>query len=566
MRRIHQKGWTAMNSDRSHRLRLPLIILVNLLVLGINFAGCNTGGSTPRPAAITLCAVDSARAADFPSGACGTGAFVAQNSKAVLQVKAENKAGQPAANEQIHVRIQGANSAATTVTTNSSGQAQYSYAGAHLGTDTVTASPLGGGSGTTHSVTAIVHWIPSGGTIHPIVWVHGIHEDATDFAHELNGTPDADQAGDASEQTWSGLTGALTTTYNRNAMQAFCYVDDVAWTHSPSGCPTSETAQCNPTPLPSDCISQSSVDTNAVALAQVIQQLSQAFGNKPVTVIAYSMGGAIVRTLMAGCLNSASADKTSCMQAASLVNHVFLLNAAQEGSWLLAAKKGLDPSTLTGVGIPAIASSPFVAVLPLIESAVYARVKNQLGLDLNAGAELDLTPQSQNILEHNSTPPLAGADFYTFYGNIELGVETTYLIYTVPPHVLLPLGDLVMLAQADPATSIPLWGGSELCDGCSPIPAGANYHQSGRYHEWALTDQINIPMNGLAPLLSAPDAASSLQTALNSPVQHLNISQPAAQDPGSPIQVADITGLAGGAKTDMSYEIYLIIVHGDGLE
>ena len=72
------------------------------------------------------------------------------------------------------------------------------------------------------------------------------------------------------------------------------------------------------------------------------------------------------------------------MQAARDVDKVFLLNAAQEGSWLLNAKKGLDPSTLSGVGIPAIATSPFTAVLPLIESAVYAKVKNQLGLDLNA--------------------------------------------------------------------------------------------------------------------------------------------------------------------------------------
>jgi hypothetical protein len=511
--------------------------------------------------------VDSARAADFPSAACGTGAFVGQNGKALLQVKAETTAGQPAANEQVHVTVQGANSTTATVTTNSSGQAQYMYMGSHVGTDTVSASPAGGGSGATENAKVTIHWIPSSGIIHPIVWVHGIHEDATDFAHELNGTPDEDQAGDASEQTFSGLIGALTTTYTRSAMQAFCYTDDIAWTHTPSGCPTSETAtDCDPTTSPADCISQSSVDNNAVALATVIQQLSKAVGNKPVTLIAYSMGGAIVRTVMAGCLNSSSTDQSSCGVAASLVDHVFLMNAAQEGSWLLTAKKGLDPSTLSGVGIPGIASSPFTAVLPLIESAVYSKVKDQLGLDVSADAETDLTPQSQNIVQHNSVTPIPGADFYSFYGNLELGVETNYLLYTVPPHVLLPLGDLVMLAQADPATATPLWGGSELCDGCSPIPAGANYHQSGRYHEWALTNQVNIPMNGLVPLLSAPDAVSSLQKALNSPVQHLNVSQPATQDPGSPIQVADITGLAGGANTDMSYEIYLIIVHGDHLE
>ena len=90
-----------------------------------------------------------------------------------------------------------------------------------------------------------------------------------------------------------------------------------------------------------------------------------------------------------------------------------------------------------------------------------------------------------------------------------------------------------MLAQADPATATPLWGGAALCDGCPALGAGQSYHQSGRYHEWALTDSITIQMNGLVPLLSVPDAASGLQAALNSPVQHLNISQPTSQDPGT---------------------------------
>jgi hypothetical protein len=57
-----------------------------------------------------------------------------------------------------------------------------------------------------------------------------------------------------------------------------------------------------------------------------------------------------------------------------------------------------------------------------------------------------------------------------------------------------------------------------------------------------------------------------VQAALSSPVQHLNVSQPGTQDPGSPIQVKDITTLAGSPTTDMSNEVYLILVHADGLE
>ena len=552
-----------MNSSRSRRLRLPVILLVNMLVFGIMFACCSPHASTPQPNSISICAVDSARAKDFPNGACGSGAFVAQHGNVTLQIMAQDSSGHPLANSQIHLSIHGPNTSTTTVTTGSSGQAEFTYAGAHLGTDTITVSPASGAN-KSKAHTAVIHWIPSGTTIHPIVWVHGIHEDATDFAHELNGVVDSDQAGDASEQTYSGLIGALTTTYSPSAMEAFCYVDDIAWTNTPSGCPVSETThECTGV---SDCISQGPVDDNAVELSLVISSLSQAFGNRPVTVIAYSMGGAIVRTLMAGCRNSPSAGQTSCQTAAGLVDHVFLLNAAQEGSWLLNAKRGLDPATLSGEGIPSLSASPFTAVLPLMESFFFAKLKDQLGLDLNAQAETDLTPQSSNIVLHNQVLPLGTADFYSFYGDIKLGIQTNYLIYSTPPKTLLPLGDLVMLAQSDPATATPLWGGAALCQGCPALGVGQNYHDSGRYHEWALTDSITVQMNGLVPLLSVPDAVSGLQAAVSSPVQHLNISQPTSQDPGSSLQVQDITNLAGTATTDMSYEIYLIIVKGDGLE
>jgi Bacterial Ig-like domain (group 1) len=551
-----------MGPEKPNRLRLPAVLILNLLVFGIMFACCNPGTSSVKSkVAISICALDSLRAQDFPNAACGTGAFAIQTKLANLQIRALDQNNHPLAHSQVSITVHGANSSTGSVTTDGNGLAQYSYQGAHLGTDTVTVAP-GSATDTNTSKTmrALIHWIPGGATVHPIIWVHGIHEDATDFAHELHGVTDPDQAADASDQTWSSLLDALTSTYDPNAIQAFCYEDDIAWTHSTTGCPPTESPGPGCTSI-STCVSQSSVDDNAVQLAQLVMKMQQQFG-KPVTLIAYSMGGAIVRTMLAGCRNSA----TTCTTAAGQVDHVFLLNAAQEGSWLLTVKRGLDPTALSGSGIPAISTSPFSAVLPLIENAIYARVRDQLGLDAGKPAETDLTPQSTNIQTHNQIPPLAGPDFYSFYGDIRLGVETNFLIYSTPPQTLLPLGDLVMLAQADSATATPLWGGAALCDGCSPLAAGQSFHESGRYHEWALTDPITIQMNALVPLLSAPDAVSGVQAALNSPVQHLNISQPATQDPGSPIHVKDITGLAGSPTTDMSNEIYLILVHADGLE
>jgi hypothetical protein len=536
------------------------VLILNLLVFGIMFACCNPGPSTVKSkVAISICAVDSLRAKDFLNAACGTGAFAIQTKPANLQIRALDQNNKPLANSQVHITVNGANSSSASVTTDGDGLAQYFYPGTHLGTDTVTVSP--GSANTTNTSStqrALIHWIPGGTTVHPIIWVHGIHEDATDFAHELHGVADLDQSSDASDQTFSSLLNALTSTYDPSALQAFCYKDDIAWTNPTTGCPSTETSTCNSI---STCVSQSSVDDNAVELAQLVTKMQQTFG-KPVTLIAYSMGGAIVRTMLAGCLNST----TSCPNAAAAVDHVFLLNAAQEGSWLLTVKSGLNPTALSGSGIPAISSSPFSVVLPLVESAIYAQVKDRLGLDANDPAESDLTPQSMNIRAHNSVQPLPGPDFYSFYGDIRLGVETNFLIYSTPPQTLLPLGDLVMLAQSDPATSLPVWGGAALCDGCSPLAPDQSFHESGRYHEWALTDSITIKMNALVPLLSARDAASGVQAALNSPVQHLNVSQPATQDPGSRVQVKDITGLAGSPTTDMSNEIYLILVHADGLE
>jgi pimeloyl-ACP methyl ester carboxylesterase len=552
-----------MGPEKPNRLRLPAVLILNLLVFGIMFACCNPGPSTVKSkVAISICAVDSLRAQDFANAACGTGAFAIQTKLANLQIRALDKNNKPLASSQVNITVHGANSSTTSVTTDSNGLAQYSYTGAHLGTDTVTVSPSSAtDTNTASTIRALIHWIPGGTTVHPIIWVHGIHEDATDFAHELHGIADPDQATDASDQTFSSLLNALTSTYDTSAMQAFCYEDDIAWIHPTSGCPSTESPASTCSSSSSTCVSQSSVDDNAVLLAQLVTKMQQTFG-KPVTLIAYSMGGAIVRTMLAGCLNST----TACPDAAAAVDHVFLLNAAQEGSWLLTVKRGLDPAALSGSGIPAISASPFAAVLPLVESAIYAQVNQRLGLNANDPAEMDLTPQSMNIREHNSVQPLPGPDFYSFYGDIRLGVETNFLIYSTPPQTLLPLGDLVMLAQSDPATATPLWGGAALCEGCASLAPGQSFHESGRYHEWALTDSITIQMNALVPLLSAPDAVSGVQAALNSPVQHLNVSQPATQDPGSHTQVKDITGLAGSPTTDMSNEIYLILVHADGLE
>jgi hypothetical protein len=566
-----------MDMGHQQRRRFLAIILASMaMVAACSACTCNGPGtsSTPTPTPqngvkITICAVDPLQAKDFPGSGCGSGAYAALNSTADIQVTARSASGQALAHLPLVMTRHGTNGGgSSTVTTGANGQATFTYAGSHTGTDTVVASlsapsaPKAGG--------VVIDWIPKQAMTRPIIWVHGIHEDATDFAHEIHGTHDPDQSADASEQTWTSLLDALTTTYNPSAIQPFCYVDDIAWTNKPdTGCPTDET------PCTVKCISEGSVLANATQLAKLVTDMDAEY-HHTVTLMAYSMGGAIVRTLLAGCLTSPYNSVTNpgqpeCLQAAADIDHVFLLNPAQEGSWLLTAANmtGFSEADLSNQ-----AASPFSAVLSLIQQGLFSVVQAKLHLDLSGDAIGDLTPQSANIDAHNSWAPQTNADFYTFYGDISVGVQIKLLNHTLAPQTLLPLGDLVFLPQADPATATPQWGGAALCQGCS-TPSGQPYESSlpslqyrtGQYHQWALTEQYTIPMTDLGSMLNGlSNSQAALQGALNSPVQHLNISQPGSQDPGSSLQVRDITGLAGGPTTTMSNEIYLILVQADKLE
>lgn len=551
-------------------LRLSVALVGNIFIVVLLIACCNPGSTSSSHARVTVCANDTARARDFPADACFSGTFQAVGQAQSLRIAAVDAHGNPLKQQQLNVTISGANGRSATVTTDGGGLAQFSYTAAAQGTDTIQVALASDSAAKTVSP-AVIHWITPQHLTHPIILVHGIREDAADFAHQFNpgSVTDGDQVTDGGDQTWTSLIEALKLVYDPASMEAFCYVDDPAWVTAPSACPAVEAPICDTSlpvggAVPNACASQSSVDLNAVMLAHAVQDLSVRSGGKKVTLFAYSMGTAIVRTLLAGCLTSTGpTDQQDCANSDQLVDNAFFLNGAQQGSWLLTVNRGLDAATLSGNGIPDTAHSAFTSVLPLIAQNVDSLVGDKLGFNLHNGAEMDLTPQSANILAHDSVQPAATVNLYTFYGDIEIGMDVNLYVYTLPAAQSLPMGDLVMLAQDDNPLSSPLWGGGSLCDNCGPIVNG--YHSNGRYHSWALTQRYIINVNGLAPILSAPSAVSALQGAIQAPVQHLNVSQPGTQAPGSPVQIADETGLAGGATTDMPYEILLTLMHGDGL-
>lgn len=539
-------------------------------IVACSVPGCTSTNSAGTHVTITLCAVDAR------TDTCSSGDFQALHQTQHIRLRAAHADGTPLAATTLQLNIAGANAGSLTATTANDGAAEYTYVGNSTGTDTISATHVAGSTTTLASGPVVIHWLKQQSIKHPLIFVHGISEDANDYAHQITpSVSDADQAssGEGGEQAWSALFTALGMSYDAAYMQAFCYIDDKAYTAATPNCPSVETQECvtpaHPIGSYAACLSQSSVDRNALALAKTVNALSAAAGGAPVTLMAYSMGGAVVRTLLAGCQRASVADALTCTQAVGSINHAFFLNGAQQGSWLLRVKAGADAATLAGQGIPGTSGSPFTTMLPMVEQNIFGAVKDTLGLDLTDDAETDLTPQSANIVAHNLVAPPPAVDFYTFYGDVELGLSLNILTYHVPAKSYLQLGDLVMLAQDDRATYAPLWGGGALCDGC-PQPL-APYREGGsladgrlQYHAWALTDAHSINMNTLAPLLSAPDAASGLQAVVNSPVQHLNVSQPLAQAPGSAVQVKDITGLAGSPTTDETNEIITILLHLDG--
>lgn len=549
-----------------HRVRRrPLALMfgavASAIVLACSFQGCNP----TTKAQLTLCAVDSALKSDCSAAAFAAHTVVAGDFRTLsfsqtIKVQAVDASTQhPLTNLALQFSVTGANANTATAQSDANGIAAFTYLGTHAGTDTITVTPTSSSVIVHAAPQATVHWLKPQAVAHPIIFLHGINENADVIQNQ---------------QEWIALFEALDATYDRANIETFCYVDDRAYLGAspPPHCPAPGSSACA-----TNCMSQSSVDDNAVELAKRVTDLytrlkaSSGVG-KPVTLMGYSMGTAIIRTFLAGCPNSpseidtdADGDADVCEAALPLVDKAFFLNGVQQGSWLMTVKQGLDDAAnLSGDGIPPSAASAFFSVLPALEQIIFDTVKAHMGLDVTNPAEIDLTPGSLNIVRHNVVPiPIPNnVKVYTFYGAVQLSLSVDIFAYHVAGTQPLPLGDLVLLAQNDSVMATPQWGGAALCDACGPLDA-RGYHAStsgDQYHAWALVDAHNV---NIADII--PGIGQTLKATLNSPVQHLNISQPIAQAPGSGVQVEDITHLTGNPTTDMADEILLILMQSDGI-
>jgi pimeloyl-ACP methyl ester carboxylesterase len=557
-----------MNTVKSRKARVIRPVLATCFALAVALGACGWFGDPPpeKTATIRLDAFEPVH------GQWESGDFQGVGDSQKIKGVATDRDGKPLGNTKVKLTVSGANSATNTLTTGGDGVFMYSYTGAHAGDDAITGAVDGA---KTASTRVVVRWLNRSQSIHPIIFVHGTNEDAADFTTQIRANTTLPES---SKETLSALFSALKMKYDTRFMEAFCFVDDRAYDHdgAPSGCrypadrATYSSAcvpQINHVPSGYPCQSQSKVDENARQLALTIKALSdeaRAAGAKKttVTLIAYSMGGAVIRSLFAGCPLYAK----RCSDVSGLIDQVFFLDADQQGSWLLTINEGINAATLRGEpGDTSIPNpiTPFSSVLSIVQQAVFDKLKTEMGLDGTSQAVRDQTPRSDSIVAHDKKDLPAGIPYYSFFGDIQIRLRVnTYGLPLSPSSPTLHLGDLVMLAQDDHATVAPMWGGAGLCEGCPKPLDKYRKSPSGQYHNWVLADPHDLDMSFVADLLNgSTNVSSEAGKLINSPLQHLNIMQPLVQSPGSTWQVNDITH--PGATTDMSTEIFYILAQSD---
>lgn len=373
---------------------------------------------------------------------------------------------------------------------------------------------------------------------HPVIFVHGIGQ----------------SAGDMGTNAFVPVYQQLQKVYGNGSVQSFAYVDDRSKASSSAPCPTS---------MYPPCASQSLVFENAKSLASQIRDLYSSQKHK-VALIGYSMGAAIIRTVLAGCLIGTGATP-ACSDVPGKVDNVVFINGVQQGSWIMAYKEPLLDYGSTH-------EDPLSIVEFTIGWTAYSIAKSALGLDAFYPAESDLAPGSANIQAHDSVTPPSGIRYLNFYGDIHVGVDTFILGYDLKSSQTVSAGDLVLLPGSDAPQDATETGGARFCLKCTSHGAYQASHPDSHtsYIQWGLEDTRYFNTADLLPCLPTLGLASQMSclvtttTALgnitSAPEMHTNIPSTAALNS---IRVTDATGI--GDKTTIPTEIVRQIEAGDGI-
>ena len=352
-----------------------------------------------------------------------------------------------------------------------------------------------------------------------IIFVHGIH-------------------GDARLPGFEPLLQPLLDPTNY-VFESFTYWDDVA-NRSSSG-------QCDPGPIPQStvagfpvdvpasgapafCDSEDDVGLNAILLDQEITKRTSPgplqWPVDRITLVANSMGGAIVRAYLAYAVESANPSLAS-------VDSVVFLQGAQEGSWLAKADQ--------------VANEALVSQIPGVRDAVMSLEQlalDQYQIDTNRPAIADLTPQSELYLFDSKAQYLPPIRYANVASDITTKVATRVWWWTVTSDLPVRLGDYVMVPGFDDPTRTDWMGGARF------LPAAIG--RGAASMQWVLPGEATMQLR------SGADGSPywDLTEVLNAPMSHFQLGSQLAtlQDPTGASPSLDralldwIAGLDGAAS------------------
>lgn len=244
---------------------------------------------------------------------------------------------------------------------------------------------------------------------------------------------------------------------------------------------------------PTICDSQSNVGLNAVLLDEDVRDLHARLRGGKVTILANSMGAAIVRAFLAYSVEAGTG-------AAGVVDNVYFLQGAQQGAWIAYAKP-----LLLGLMTPA---GP---VRQIIFHGVSQEVRERTGFNAERPAIDDLLPVFSPTYRYVNPRPEHIPDHIGYFNvasdirwrtdldivGYTFGVRQQFRIGSATPS----FGDYVMLEGSDRPTDLPLLGGERFLP--STIGRG---RESG---QWILEREIIQRMEAtityipLAPIIDA---------------------------------------------------------------
>lgn len=263
------------------------------------------------------------------------------------------------------------------------------------------------------------------------------------------------------------------------------------------------------------CDSQSDLGLNAVRLDSYIQEQYAEGGNRPVVLIANSMGAAIVRGFLA---YSAEADDGV---ATSMVDSVIYLEGAQDG-------------TVWG-HIDRFETSLYLAA---IQDVLEPFARDAFPGDLSRPAAGELAPVS--LWYQWTNPPvshLPSVPSFNLFGDLRVVVKTEVPFLGPISADLGSVGDVALMPGTDNPHDLPPEGGARFLDG----PLGAENWQ------WQMTGELAWePFSD--PFLGAGAFAGQVTSA---PIFHGNF--------GNQMNAISVPSCKGGLGTTVATEVVRIV-------